>query len=51
VIKTKELTAYDKLWREAYGKNLREPCKQRDTFYNPFMIELSIITRSLHSRF
>ena len=51
VIKRKELTAYDKLWREAYGNDLRERCKQRDTFFNPFMIELSIITRSIHSRF
>jgi geranylgeranyl reductase family protein len=51
VINRKELSAYDKLWREAYGNDLKERCKLREAFFNPLAIELSIITRSLHSKF
>jgi geranylgeranyl reductase family protein len=49
VIKRNDLKSYDKLWREEYGNDLRARCKQKDTFYNPLTIELSIILRSVHS--
>ncbi len=50
VIKKNNLKLYDNLWREQYGNHLRERCIQKDTFYNPLTIELSILLRSFHSK-
>jgi geranylgeranyl reductase family protein len=40
------LRSFDKLWREEFGYDLIEYCKQRDMFYNPLMIELSVMGAS-----
>jgi geranylgeranyl reductase family protein len=48
-IKNNDLKSYDTLWREQYGNHLRERCEQKDIFYNPLAIELSIMLRSVHS--
>jgi len=42
---------FDILWRKEYGYDLLEGCKMRDTFYNSFMIELSVILASRSKTF
>lgn len=47
-IRKKQLKSYDAMWREAYGYDLMEGCKQKEMFFNPLMVELSVMlaTRS-----
>ncbi len=45
------ILSYDDLWRREYGNDLMEGCKQRDMFYNPLMIELSVILASRSSTY
>lgn len=42
---------FDILWRKEYGYDLIEGCKMKDTFYNPTMIELSVILASRSKTF
>jgi menaquinone-9 beta-reductase len=44
-------TEFDTFWKKEYGYDLREGCKMRDTFYNPFMTELSVILASRSKTF
>lgn len=48
-LSTKKPLRYDKLWKQQYGNFLVERCKQKGTFYNPLVIELSIAAYSLQS--
>jgi flavin-dependent dehydrogenase len=37
-----ELSHYDKLWKEQYGKKLKERCKRKEIYYNPLTIEFLV---------
>ena len=45
------LCLYDELWKEQYGNYFIERCKEKSNFYNPLVIECSVATRSLQSKF
>lgn len=55
-IEKNNLKSYDNKWREEYGTNLIERCKNRDFFYNPIGSTISILlglargTYSLHKK-
>lgn len=46
-IASKDLKQYDKLWRKHYGRELMKRCRQKDDYFNPMLIELSLIRKSL----
>jgi geranylgeranyl reductase family protein len=51
-IKNNDLESYDNQWREEYGINLAERCKNRDLFYSPIGSMVSIflgLTRGTYS--
>jgi len=50
-IKNNKPKEFDNLWRKEYGYDLIEGCEMRDMFYNPFMIELSVILASRSKTF
>jgi geranylgeranyl reductase family protein len=45
------LRLYDKLWQKEYGGYFRERCKQRSAFYDPFLIEVSIVSNAFKNGF
>jgi geranylgeranyl reductase family protein len=45
-----DVKIYDELWRENYGRYLMKRCSQKNAFYNPLMIELSVMHQSLCSK-
>ena len=46
----KELEPYDALWRKEYGCYLMERCRQKENFYNPLSIEMSIMARRIDNK-
>ncbi len=46
-----ELGLYDELWRKEYGGYFVERCKQRGSFYDPFVIEVSLAKNAFENRF
>ncbi|HLC00181.1 MAG TPA: NAD(P)/FAD-dependent oxidoreductase [Candidatus Bathyarchaeia archaeon] len=41
-IKINDPQSYDRLWRDAFGKNLEERCKIKDAFYDPLKSTISL---------
>jgi geranylgeranyl reductase family protein len=42
-----DLRQYDELWREYYGWQLMKRCCQKDNYFNPLLIEFSLLRKSL----
>jgi geranylgeranyl reductase family protein len=43
--------SFDAMWRNEYGKNLEERCKNKTAFYDPLSIEVFIAMHSIQNKF
>ena len=41
-IRRNDPQSYDRMWRDAFGKNLEERCKNKDSFYDPIKSTISL---------